>query len=80
MILRYRCGQLWKIKKHFGNRGHIFQVSESHDQTDLHIVGKQIQGATFLELVVATYRVPTFKALYIARHDQALRLIPKAVA
>ena len=64
MILKYRYGQLWNMKIAFRQQRPHFPGLESHDQMNVHIVGKQIQGG----------KVPAFKVMYIARHDQALVL------
>ena len=76
MILKYRYGQLWNMKIAFRQQRPYFpglRIPRSDECP--HCRQADSEGH-----ILGGCKVPAFKAMYIARHDQALRLILKSIA
>ena len=76
MILKNRYGQLWNMRIAFWQqRPYVPGLRDPRSDKRPHC-GRADSGGHIL----GGCSVPAFKAMYIARHDQALRLILKSIA
>ena len=76
MILKYRHGQLWNMKIAFQQQRPSFPGLRPPRSDKCPHCGQADSGGHIL----GGCKVPAFEAMYIARHDQALRLILKSIA
>ena len=74
MILKYRYGQLWNIKIAFRQQRPYFPGLRIPRSDKCPHCGQADSGGHIL----GGCSVPAFKAMYIARHNQALRLVLKS--
>ena len=75
MLLKYRLGQLWNVKIAFRQQGPYFLGLKVPRSDKCPHSGRADSGGHIL----GGCHVPAFKAMYIARHDQALRLILRSI-
>ena len=76
MILKYRYGQLWNMKIAFRQQRPYFPGLRIPQSDKCPHCGQADSGGH----IPGGCSVPAFKAMYIARHHQALRLILKSIA
>ena len=75
MLLKYRFGQLWNMKIAFRQQRPYFPGLKVPRSDKCPHCGQADSGGHIL----GGCHVAVFKAMYIARHDQALRLILKSI-
>ena len=73
MILKYRYGQLWNMKIAFRQQRPYLPGLRIPRSDKCPHCGQADSG----DHILGGCNVPAFKAMYIARHDQALRLVLK---